>query len=410
MARKMTIPKAAQIRGLKKALRNRKTPRAFIPSLKKRLKAMGGALAISMALWFLSPVQVLAQTPVTIQPIQQTLAPAGTACTGSAQTFPVSNRNQTQHWATIATLGVSSIQMEIDGIDSAGNIFRISDNASINGNITASGYFPHVQVKVTCLPNTATFTLGYSGSAATFNVNSGTYLSSQIDKFLFQGVAANVNQTITFQTPFGSSSGTLVFQYNTSGIAGSSLQVTCQGNAVINGFKQYVFNPAFDTNTQEFNIPASACPTVTVGYTSGGAATAFNLEYVFDPPGQLQAANQSNPCMVGPNGLSPIAAITVGANSTQRVVAPLADKTVSVCSLMLTVGVAGTVQISEGTGATCGTSNVPLSGAMTLAVGTPFTASNSPSLFVTLHAGDALCITTAGGATAAGLMAFNYIP
>jgi hypothetical protein len=36
MAR-LNIPKDAQIRGLRKAIKNRKTPRQFIPGMKKRL-------------------------------------------------------------------------------------------------------------------------------------------------------------------------------------------------------------------------------------------------------------------------------------------------------------------------------------------------------------------------------------
>jgi ribosomal protein L28 len=35
--RKMRIPVEKQVRGLRKALANRKTPRQFLPSLRKRL-------------------------------------------------------------------------------------------------------------------------------------------------------------------------------------------------------------------------------------------------------------------------------------------------------------------------------------------------------------------------------------
>jgi hypothetical protein len=40
MARKLKIPVAAQIRGLKKALGNRRTPKAFRPALEKRLRSL----------------------------------------------------------------------------------------------------------------------------------------------------------------------------------------------------------------------------------------------------------------------------------------------------------------------------------------------------------------------------------
>lgn len=48
MTRIMNIPKEAQIRGLKKALRNPKTPPQFVESLKKRLKTLEGKSKVSM--------------------------------------------------------------------------------------------------------------------------------------------------------------------------------------------------------------------------------------------------------------------------------------------------------------------------------------------------------------------------
>jgi hypothetical protein len=41
MAR-MKLTKEQQIAGLRKAIANRKTPRQFVPSMKKRLKKLGG--------------------------------------------------------------------------------------------------------------------------------------------------------------------------------------------------------------------------------------------------------------------------------------------------------------------------------------------------------------------------------
>ena len=40
MARKMNIPKEAQIRGIRKALKNPKTPKAFLAGMKKRLEKL----------------------------------------------------------------------------------------------------------------------------------------------------------------------------------------------------------------------------------------------------------------------------------------------------------------------------------------------------------------------------------
>lgn len=42
MSRKLRIPVEAQIRGLKKALANRKTPKAFRAGMQKRLRKLQG--------------------------------------------------------------------------------------------------------------------------------------------------------------------------------------------------------------------------------------------------------------------------------------------------------------------------------------------------------------------------------
>ena len=84
MARKLHIPKAAQIRGLRKAIANRKTPKQFIPSLKKRLAKL--TVFILFALAASSAYGADSSVP---RPTQQILASAtlATACTGSAPTF-----------------------------------------------------------------------------------------------------------------------------------------------------------------------------------------------------------------------------------------------------------------------------------------------------------------------------------
>jgi hypothetical protein len=415
MARKMNIPKAKQILGLRKAIANRKTPKQFLPSLKKRL-----AKLTVFILFALIASSAYAQTPVTIQPMQQTLASATLAnntCTGSAQTFPVNNRNQTQHVASIAASGtVTSLQMVIQGVDNSGNVFNLSDIGQVNGSVFGSGYFPTVQVQVTCLPNTATFTLSYSASGSGTPVNAGSFFVSQVDKLLFQNVSATVNQTTgILATPFGSSSGLLVFRNtNTAGVG--TLQVACStvfDGAAFTG--NFFFNIANTIVLQKFYVPATQCPQMKVTYTIGGSPSGtMNLEYVFDPPGLQPSSTQANNC-VQPNGTGlvsnlPTVAISVGANSTQQLVAPSGITRIVVCGFVVSVGVAGTVQLTEGTGATCGTGPSNVSGAINLAVGTPLSTGSSLPFFITNVAGDGLCLTTAGGATAAGLLSYEYMP
>src|SRR6266542_620813 len=144
----------------------------------------------------------------------QTLA-TSIACTGSTQTYPINNLGQTQHYLSIANIstGTTQLQAAIQGVDVQGNVFQISDVLELGGsnlgsrqgNLTASGYFPKIQVAITCSPNTGTYSASYSGAWGTFNVNAGAYLTAQIDKVSFSGADATVNQTNIFQTPFGSS-------------------------------------------------------------------------------------------------------------------------------------------------------------------------------------------------------------
>lgn len=289
MARKINIPKAAQIRGLKKALRNRKTPRAFIPSLKKRLRALGGTLALLAALCGCAARPAAAQTPVIIQPTQQTLATA-TACTGSAQTFPVKNKNQSQHLASVIATGTMNMfAIEIDGIDDSGNVFRLSDIAQGNfgttgTSVSAVGYYPKIQVVVTCTGTS--FTLSYSGWSGSPFPSTGVAFGSQVNKMLFYAITGATDQTDTFQTPFGNSSGLLYFNYNSSAVAGSTIDVQCE--SIISGGvgQQFIFSIANRFGNQTFSVPPSSCPSASVVYSTGSASAGLvTLEYSFDAPG-----------------------------------------------------------------------------------------------------------------------------
>src|ERR1700681_3590371 len=148
--------KETQIKMVKGALASKKTPQHFIPSLRKRLRKLTGAAVMLFVLSGCAVRPAKAQTSVQPFVYQQPLATA-TPCTGSAQIFPVNNRNQTQH---IVSLIVSSgtpntLAMEIDGKDLAGNLFRLSDVAegnfgSLGTSVSAAGYYPFIQVQVTC--------------------------------------------------------------------------------------------------------------------------------------------------------------------------------------------------------------------------------------------------------------------
>lgn len=375
-------------------------------------------LLLLLAGVFARPARAQFIGTVSPQTVQATLANAQ-PCTGMEQDFDTGlipgfrNLGITQHAVTATSPNtVTEYRMTIEGIDNQGNVVPISDVGQINGSVNASGYFPIIRVAVTCTPAvTGTFTLSYSGGSATTPVIAGSFFSSLIDKLILNGAPANVNQSVgPMSTPFGSSAGRLLFQYVAGAVAGSSVLVTCQGSTVIGGYSSFSFPLENTANVQSFSIPAGQCPSYSVVYTSGGAAGKALLEYVFDAPGVLPSATQLNGCQTQDNNLGTTLPITVGANTTVRIVVPLAQKKIAVCSLVLTAGVAGTVQATEGTGGTCGTGSSNLSGAMTLAVGTPLSVGASAPVFNTQKTSDELCLTTAGGATVAGWISFIYTP
>lgn len=405
----MPLTKAQQIKGLKKAIENKKTPRQFIPSMKKRLAKLTGTAALILAMLGCLARPVAAQTPVIIAPQQQTLANSGTACTGTAQTFAVRNRNQTLHFATAsANSAVTSFQFVIQGIDTLGNVFTLSDVGQIGGTITGSGYFPTVQVQVTCLPaTTGTFSLSYSGGSSTAISNTGSFLESEIDKLIFRTVAQTASQTTSvITTPFGTSSGRLLVQYGglPSGSTGT-IQVNCQGSVTLGAYDNLPFTLANTTSVQKFTVAAVPCPQFSITYVAPGTPVGggISAEYLFDPPGLAPSLSQKSGCVSAPAG-TPAEPFTVGVNSTAKIAAPsLSSQYLGVCGLIISAATAGTVQLIEGTGATCGTNTLNVSAAMNVLVGTPFILAADGPIFQMNNNGDSLCIVTAGGASANGM-------
>lgn len=219
-------------------------------------------------------------------------------CTGAPQNFTTGvtpgfrNLGQTQHYAYITTTGVQTLTMNIFGVDNSGNTYLISDTSTIgtpsignNPSLTGTGYYPNIRVVVQCTPNTGTFTLNYTGTSSTANVNAGGYLLTQEDKTIASAAPAATGVTANFQPPYGDSQGYLSFNYSPgAGPAGGQVGVLCE-TASGNITSQYNYNLTTALN-QNYSVPESACPNATVLYVSGGAtADTFTLDYVFVPPG-----------------------------------------------------------------------------------------------------------------------------
>lgn len=376
---------------------------------------------LSLLLVTLAPCLVHAQFIgyTTPQSVQQTLATAQ-LCTGSAQTFAIQNIGQTQHQLNVtAVTGATQFQGEIDGIDRAGNVLRISDvveptpngASTPSGSVTGTGYYPQFQVKVTCSPNTATYTISYSGTSSSFIGDFGNYLAGQIDKVTFNGNSATSVQTDTIQTPFGSSGGTIFFKYNTSSAPGGTLVVTCSVVSGVSIFQPQPLNVAL-ANTilgQQFQVPDQGCPYLTVTYNPGGGGT-INVEYVFALPGMAAHAT-SDPCTSGTFQKQSVA-VFAGAASTTQQVALQTGLSIYVCGYQLSqIATAGTVQWVYGTGANCVTGTTNLTGAMGVTASQPFTYGTGGATVMKTPQSQELCITATGtGGTVSGIVTFIQQP
>ena len=350
---------------------------------------------------------------VSLQTVAATVA-NGATCTGSTQTFSTSNTalntlgfkniGQTSHLAT-ATSTAATFQMEIDGIDNLGNVFRLSDlqvgvPTSAKGGlvVTASGYMANIQISVTCTA-TATFSVSYSGSFSPQPPNIAGALLVAVDKLPFQTAPANSTSSTTFQTPGGNSSGTIVFQYSAAGPTGSTIGVQCISNSGSN-LGVFQFTLGTPSTPQLFNVPASSCPFVSITYTSGGAsAVTYTLEYVFTTSG---TNNQVDPC-ASPGVFKSVAVFTgSGTNVGNLLVTASGTTQIYVCSYAVQVSGAAspTAVLEYGTAGTC-TSPTVVTGtyAGAAAPGVYITSPAMTGSLAVVPAGKNLCFFSGGTTT-----------
>lgn len=379
--------------------------------------------ALFSLLGLLSPQSAHGQATYIIpQDVAVNLA-TGLACTGSAQLFTTGttpnfdNLGQTQHYISIKFNGsiVTPNQTMINGIDNAGNIYQISDVLMTGAGgevLTATGYYTKIQISVTC-PATATFTLNYSGTSATTNVNSGSNQLAQIDKAMFLGVSSASTQSIPqFQTPFGNAQGTVLFNYIG---AGASINLTISCNGVVLSTASYdtvVITPQSNTGIQTFQIPAFGCPVMQVS-TSISGTTTFSMEYVFSSPG---SAVFVDPCL-SPSVKKSSVPINITTATTTQLVAASANAAIYVCGYSFTISqvatTANTLQFEYGTGASCGTGTTALTGLFGAGgvTAAPPLLIQAPSdgTDITAPAGNALCAVTAIGASGSFQGVLTYV-
>lgn len=91
------------------------------------------------------------------------------------------------------------------------------------------------------------------------------------------------------------------------------------------------------------------------------------------------------------------AVVSVTAGSTTQIVALAASQIIRVCGFSVSMSAAGTAQWVYGTGANCGTGTTNLTGATTLATGTPWTYSAGVGSVMRSAASNALCLAAVTG-------------
>lgn len=250
------------------------------------LSIIGAALLLCGC--FPSPVKAQSPTYTIPQTVTKQLASA-LACGGTVHNFNITNLGQTQHYAYItSTSTFNSMHLAIYGLDSQGNTYQISSTVNgVPGVVTATGYFPNIQVQVICSPSNATFTLSYTGTSSTSNQISGDYLTGVIDQpLLFVYNTALGPTTIGQQTPFGSSAGTLYLSTNGTIAAGSTVTLTCGGLETAPAITNTAIFPV--GGTQSISIGGWPCSFLAVNLEpAGGSTGSVSIIYEFYPPGTI---------------------------------------------------------------------------------------------------------------------------
>jgi len=342
------------------------------------------------------------------QTVQQTLA-TNVTCGGlsTPQAYTVQNLGQTQHFAMAQPGGTTAFEMELQGVDTAGFTYRISDqvrNTSSYNSVFGSGYFPKVIIVVRCQPVSATYTLSYSGASSTPFNTVGAYGAAQIDKLIAGSAAANASFfDQVLQTPFGNSQGVVQFQFGTSASTGSSFTLQCNGfGAGGSSYQLFTFNPAAVTTLQTFFVPTSNCPFVTFAYTSGAGGGTFSAEYIFSQPAFPGLAD---PCQ-SPGIPKSSAVITAPATATTQIVALSGNTSIYVCGYQGSQSAAGAYQWEFGTGASCGTGTTALTGVETTLSGTPVLDGDAGITIFKAPPGTAACIVTSVAGTFNGKLTY----
>ena len=235
------------------------------------------------------------------QTVTSTPFPASTACTGANQFANVPNLGQSAHVAIFVPSNIKSGTFVIQGSDDGVNFQNISEVAALNTGpasnpniyVVGTGYYAVVRIAVNCsLTGAPTFSVQYTGTSVTPGQLFGSAATTQFDKGISTGESSTSNfNFLSFQPPFGSSAGTLLFLFTgPSAPTNSTVAVTCTTNGLNTRSVSYTiltFTLASVTTLQSIPVPATVCPLLQVVYTAGAGGNGTNfIDYVFNYPGQ----------------------------------------------------------------------------------------------------------------------------
>jgi hypothetical protein len=328
---------------------------------------------------------------------------------GFTKSANVPNFGQSQHSVsyTITTpnggLNIARMMASFDGT----NFFQISDDGTaplVNnvGILTANGSYPFLQfwVEQVVAPGTGcAITANYTGSYVSIpNPTFGQSDTTSYQKIVFNGQAANANQSVTFFPPYGSAGGYISFAFQTGTVsAGGTLTVGVAGSLSAGANTIASFSlPANTSLAQSFVVPAVPGAAILITYTSGGTGTAtLYCAYNFTKPGQN----------VLPLGEKTVVVNTASAGPTQIIAVPLTGSA-RIVSIVLSSGTAEAIDLQQGTGTNCGTGNSQLTGLTHLAANTPW-IQNFPGGGLVAAPGNAVCIHLSGANQTDGTITYS---
>jgi hypothetical protein len=318
-----------------------------------------------------------------------------TSCTGAQQTALLSNNNQTEHYLTVTTSGVTAFRATVQGSHDGVTWNDISDLATqTSSTVMGQGYYPIFRVQMTCAAAAGTFTIQYSAEATAPAPQIGAMQSAQIDKTLAVGASSGSNFTSqVIRAPFANSGGGIYFLYSAAGPSGSVLSVSCTTLAIATGTTVASFPLSTVSTPQFFTVPLLPCDFVTVTYTSGGAsATTFTASILFNPI----TITGGDPCQ---GSTATKKSVAVNATATQQLVAGLSGHQIFICGYNFTVAgsATATAQLEYGTNANCAAGTTALSGSWLGGTLPIHVVAGGGYAVATVPAGDFACLLAAGG-------------